>query len=122
MFREESFGTMPMRPMEMPGCTGPSCFQSFDPPRDTQGAYDPYSPQSDAAVIDNLIAEPLHPAPTRMANATDVNPWEAAIEQTLTGELLPLADGMLTSYAEGRPPGEFYAHQRWDEFYLCFGR
>lgn len=117
MFREESFGTMPMRPMQMPGCTGPECLQSFEPPRDTQGAYDAYSPQSDAAVIDNLIAEPLHPAPTRMANATDANPWETAIEQTLTGELLPLADGMLTSYAEGRPPGEFYAHQRWDEFY-----
>ena len=116
MFREEAFGTRDMQPMEMPGCAGPDCFQSFDPPRTALGAFDPYGVQSDANIIDNLIHEPLHPAATRKANSTETNPWEDAIEQTHTGELLPLSEGALTSYAEGRPPGEFYAHQRWDEF------
>ena len=116
MFREEAFGTMPWRPSEMPGCTGPNCFQSFDPPSDALGGFDAYSTQQDANIVDNLILQPLYPAPTRMANATSTNPWEDAIEQTHTGELLPLHEGALTSYAEGRPPGEFYAHQRWEEF------
>jgi FtsP/CotA-like multicopper oxidase with cupredoxin domain len=117
MFREEGFGTSPLAVGDPATCIGNECPQTFVPPTDALGNFDAYSTQDDALVLDRLINQPLHPEPTRMANATDTNPWQTAIEQTHTGPLLPLSTGGLTSYAEGRPPGEFYAHQRWEEFY-----
>jgi len=64
-----------------------------------------------------------YPWPTRWANDpdnpdlsdlklgryTDMNPWKSPIEKYLGRELI-------TPPAEGRPPGEDWAHQRWDEF------
>ncbi len=55
------------------------------------------------------------PFPTRLANdpdngGTDLNPWETQIEAFLGRQLL-------TPPAEGRPPGEGWAHQRWQEFF-----
>lgn len=52
----------------------------------------------------------LYPLPTRFANTDAVNPWKADIEAFLHR---PLA----TAPAEGRPPGEGWAHQRWSEFF-----
>ena len=55
------------------------------------------------------------PFPTRLANdpdngGTDENPWKLQIEAFL-------GRALLTPPAEGRPPGEDWAHQRWDEFF-----
>src|SRR5262249_27792879 len=49
-----------------------------------------------------------YPQPSRASYQTGPNAWS-----TLIGYCVhPLA----TSYAEGRPSGEFFAHQRFDEF------
>jgi manganese oxidase len=59
--------------------------------------------------LDNFLRYPLSPAPTREANTTRGNYWATAIGNCVR----PLA----TSAVEGRPPGEWFAHQRWQEFY-----
>ncbi|MGE4607206.1 MAG: hypothetical protein AAEJ52_10730, partial [Myxococcota bacterium] len=56
-----------------------------------------------------------YPYPTRRANdpdngGTDENPWKKEIEDFLDR-------GLHTPPAEGRPPGEDWAHQRYNEFY-----
>ena len=51
----------------------------------------------------------MYPEPTRLSNDRDENPWKGAIEDFL-GRTLD------TPPAEGRPPGEEWAHQRWSEF------
>ncbi|HET8746924.1 MAG TPA: copper oxidase, partial [Ramlibacter sp.] len=57
-----------------------------------------------------LRQEGLWPLPMRMANTLSSNPWKHEIERFL--------DRYLTSApAEGRPPGEGWAHQRWNEFH-----
>ncbi len=50
------------------------------------------------------------PFPKREANTVNLNPWEAVIEAFL-GRTLAAPP------AEGRPPGENWAHQRWTEFF-----
>jgi len=57
-----------------------------------------------------LRQEGLWPVPTRMANTHAPNPWKYQVEQFL-GRYLAAAP------AEGRPPGEGWAHQRWNEFF-----
>ncbi|WP_460890741.1 multicopper oxidase domain-containing protein [Ramlibacter alkalitolerans] len=52
----------------------------------------------------------ISPFPTREANTGLQNPWKPDIEQFL-GRFL------VNPPAEGRPPGEGWAHQRWNEFY-----
>ncbi len=64
--------------------------------------------------ITPTLALPV-PFPTREANdpdngGTDENPWKAEIEAFLGRDLV-------TPPAEGRPPGEDWAHQRWEEFF-----
>jgi len=59
--------------------------------------------------IDAFLAQPLLSAPTRASNTSSPNPWASLVGSCL-GK--PLA----TSAAEGRPSGEFFAHQRWEEF------
>ncbi|SDY47209.1 multicopper oxidase domain-containing protein [Nitrosomonas sp. Nm33] len=61
------------------------------------------------AALDTFLREPIHPFPTQEANIVLPNPWQDLIE-THTGKLDQTA-------IEGRPPGEFYAHQRWLEFF-----
>ena len=63
----------------------------------------------DGAALDDFLAEPIYPAPTRLANDRDENPWKPVIEAFLGRELD-------TPPAEGRPAGEGWAHQRWNEF------
>ena len=60
--------------------------------------------------LDNFLAQDIYPYPTRKANDIDLNPWQPEIEAFLGRDLN-------TPPAEGRPPGEEWAHQRWDEFY-----
>jgi FtsP/CotA-like multicopper oxidase with cupredoxin domain len=56
--------------------------------------------------------DPDYPDPDNAAlgSGTDENPWRTSIEAYLGRTLV-------TPPAEGRPPGEEWAHQRWDEFY-----
>ncbi len=65
----------------------------------------PGSPQLDA-----FLTQGIFPYPTRTANTQAQNPWKPEIE-TFIGRPL------LHPPAEGRPPGEGWAHQRWNEFF-----
>jgi FtsP/CotA-like multicopper oxidase with cupredoxin domain len=65
----------------------------------------------DGQELENFLAQPgLSPFPNRFSNTTVDNPWKADIENFLGRQLA-------TAPAEGRPPGEGWAHQRWSEFY-----
>ncbi|HET6720963.1 MAG TPA: hypothetical protein VFH22_15025, partial [Rhodocyclaceae bacterium] len=67
--------------------------------------------QPEAGAIEAFLGQPgIAPFPTRMANTLDSNPWQAEVEQFLNRPLV-------TPPAEGRPPGEGWAHQRWNEFF-----
>ena len=115
--REEGFGTGPLRREDQDPCAdATNCPHQFDPPTDESGSAYAYGTQN-TEVLDGLISQSLTPYPTRMSNRTASNPWQSAIESTHTGPLLPLSEGALSSYAEGRAPGEPYAHQRWDELF-----
>jgi len=91
----EEFGTKPV-----PNSTCPTC--TMLPAPATCGA----SPVS--AALDTFLGQPLWPTPTRAANTAQANPWSAKIATCVK----PLA----TSAIEGRPSGEWFAHQRWTEF------
>ncbi|MBE0604965.1 MAG: copper oxidase, partial [Deltaproteobacteria bacterium] len=62
-----------------------------------------------AALEAFLAQDGIAPYPTRLANTVDLNPWKPAVESFLSRELLDPP-------SEGRPPGEGWAHQRWNEF------
>jgi len=91
----EEFGTDPYPTSFPPG-------SPFPPPLNAQSG--PAGPALDA-----FLAQSIFPAPTRLANEQDSNPWETQIEAFLGRQLD-------TPPAEGRPPGENWAHQRWAEF------
>ncbi len=63
----------------------------------------------DSTALDSFLRQPLWPLPTRVANTVRPNPWAAKIGACIN---YPLR----TSAIEGRPTGEHFAHQRWDEF------
>lgn len=92
----EEFGTEPLpaaaqaHTMPSPGGCGPA----------TSDAYN--------KALDQFLDEPLYPAPRRMANTDAPNAWAAAISGCLGRSVV--------GAIEGRPPGENFAHQRWDEF------
>ena len=79
-------------------------------------AGDPFPQPTDARSspigqdLENFLAQGIYPFPQRTANVTDFNPWQPAVEGFL-GRPLD------TPPAEGRPPGEEWAHQRWTEFF-----
>ena len=91
----EEFGTLPIPTTNCPSCTGlpaaPSCSNS-----------------PNGAALDTFLRQPLWPRPTRESNQTRASYWAQAIGTCVR----PLG----SSYVEGRPPGEFFAHQRWTEF------
>ncbi|MBL0390777.1 multicopper oxidase domain-containing protein [Ramlibacter monticola] len=65
----------------------------------------------DTAEMDAFLKQAgISPFPTREANTSIGNPWKSEIEQYL-GRFLTNPPG------EGRPQGEGWAHQRWNEFY-----
>lgn len=67
----------------------------------------------DALALENFLAWPgLYPFPTRLANTTDGNPW-----WSLICPFLGRSDCRVAGPIEGRPGGEGWAHQRWEEFY-----
>ena len=95
MLRFEEFGNRPMPATECENCS------PLPATADCNVGPDP-------AELDDFIAQRIHPLPTREANDGDPNPWEPRIEECIRP--------MSQTVAEGRPPGEFFAHQRWDEF------
>jgi len=135
--REEGFGTASFQRNvdfcpDGGNCKTDTSTATFEPPLEANGEYTGYRPKTDSS-LDGLLMTPpqkagtdaLIPYPTMMRNDLVRNPWQAAIEETLTGPLIPLSDGapkdlegnMMTSFADGRPPGMQYAHQRYAEFY-----
>ncbi len=62
-----------------------------------------------AAGVDKMIKQVLWPLPTREANTSMPNPWATKVGACIGQKLR-------TSAIEGRPPGELYGHQRYDEF------
>jgi len=95
VLRFEELGSRPLPEVAAPGL-------AFPQPQDAQSG--PLG-----AALDAFLAQDLHPLPRREANDTDENPWRAPIEAFL-GRPLD------TPPAEGRPPGELWAHQRYAEF------
>ncbi|MBI5507861.1 MAG: thrombospondin type 3 repeat-containing protein [Deltaproteobacteria bacterium] len=93
----EEFGTEPFP-------SGPVAQTPFPPPVDAGSGPEP------TALEAFLAQDGLAPFATRLANDLDENPWRPQIEAFL-GRALD------TPPAEGRPPGEEWAHQRWTEFY-----
>ena len=71
----------------------------------------------DGGKVDEFLSKPLYPFPLRDANEAKPNPWQSVIEATHTGTLTPIAGKAVASFADGRPPGVFFGHQRWDEFF-----
>jgi FtsP/CotA-like multicopper oxidase with cupredoxin domain len=61
--------------------------------------------------LENFLGQPgIFPFPTAHSNTSLPNPWTPEIKTFLNRELHGAP-------AEGRPPGEGWSHQRWNEFY-----
>ncbi|MFM2068754.1 MAG: hypothetical protein RLZZ584_3663, partial [Pseudomonadota bacterium] len=73
------------------------------------GLPNPASGPDGHALEDFLAQTGIFPFPTRVSNTEDKNPWAPEVKRFLGR---PVAN----SPAEGRPPGEGWAHQRWEEF------
>ncbi len=65
---------------------------------------------ADGSKFESFLSQDFFPYPTRKANTTELNPWQDAIEDFLYRSLD-------SPPVEGRPPGEGWAHQRWEEFF-----
>jgi len=95
MLRFEEFGLQSLPNSECADC-------GFLPaPPDCQSS-------PDSAELDAFLSQTLYPLPRVSANNDLANPWENRISECVR----PLSDSVI----EGRPPGEFFAHQRWSEF------
>ena len=76
-----------------------------------QDPEDVYRSGPESTALDGFLKQPgISPFPTRQANTTALNPWRPLVESFLQRTLD-------NPPAEGRPPGEGWAHQRWNEFY-----
>ncbi|MEY4751122.1 MAG: hypothetical protein RIQ60_3336, partial [Pseudomonadota bacterium] len=61
--------------------------------------------------LENFLGQAgLLPLPTHFSNTIDKNPWQPEIKGFL-------GRNVSSAPAEGRPPGEGWSHQRWNEFY-----
>jgi FtsP/CotA-like multicopper oxidase with cupredoxin domain len=110
MLRFEEYGPVPLGPAGavVPGTAFPAPANAMTVPNE----------QALDAFLDQYISPNQalpSPFPTRLANdpdngGTDENPWKPQIEAFL-------ARALMTPPAEGRPPGEDWAHQRFEEFF-----
>ncbi len=66
----------------------------------------------DGQALDNFLQQQIQPFPTRVANDSLPNAWEAKAKSCNVG-----LSANASTVAEGRPGGEQFAHQRWDEFF-----
>ena len=85
------------RPDSAQSYLGEDALDDFMAQQDIEGHTNPYPP------LMRLSNDPDH-------GGSHENPWKADIEAFVGRELI-------TPPAEGRPPGEDWAHQRWEEFY-----
>ena len=92
----EEFG---MRPMPKAPSTSSTTFGT--PSSCTQGPT--------GSKVDKMIKQVLWPLPTRWARTDMPSPWAAKIGECIGTTLK-------TSAIEGRPPGELYSFQRYEEF------
>jgi FtsP/CotA-like multicopper oxidase with cupredoxin domain len=104
----EEFGTSPLA--GAPGLTTPFPLPTTGPAPEQDPNRVAASSPSGAAIEAFLDQPGIAPFPTQFANVVDQNPWRPVIESYL-GRLLD------TPPAEGRPPGQGWAHQRWNEFF-----
>jgi FtsP/CotA-like multicopper oxidase with cupredoxin domain len=108
MIMFEEFGTEKLDPNVVAG-TAP--FPS--PKAGTGPELDPNVLRStaDRLELDAFLRQAgISPFPQRESNTSATNPWKPEIESFLQRFLE-------NPPAEGRPPGEGWAHQRWNEFY-----
>ncbi|MEQ1820338.1 MAG: hypothetical protein ABL871_17185, partial [Terricaulis sp.] len=92
----EEFGTQPLP-------TAVNCANCAPLPAATSCTTGPNGQQ-----LDTFLRQRVFPLPQRESNQSRPSAWAAGVGNCVR----PLA----TSYAEGRPPGEWFAHQRWGEF------
>jgi manganese oxidase len=64
----------------------------------------------DGQTLDQFLKEDLYPSPTRAADETVSNAWEPQVRKCVG-----LSDQTPTP-GDARPSGEWFAHQRWEEF------
>ena len=99
MLRFEEFGT---EDLDLAKEEAPADWQTLPAPIAAQFA-------PDGANLERFLTQEIWPVPQEYANDLDSNPWQSEIESWL-GRALD------SPPAEGRPPGEGWAHQRWNEF------
>jgi FtsP/CotA-like multicopper oxidase with cupredoxin domain len=107
--RFEEFGMQKLDPTVVPGTasfplptTGPAPYQDPD---------NIFKSQPATTALDSFLDQSgMFPFPTEFSNINDPNPWTGVIEDFLGRAL----DG---APMEGRPGGQGWAHQRWNEFY-----
>ena len=109
LLRFEEFGLQKLDPAVVPGMS------PFPAPSTGAAPYqDPSSltaSQPETTALDSFLAQPgIFPFPSEFSNILDPNPWTSEIEGFLDRAL----DG---APMEGRPGGQGWAHQRWNEFY-----
>ena len=63
----------------------------------------------DGEDLEGFLSQEIWPEPKQFSNTSQRNPWETNIEAHLGRNLKHPP-------AEGRPPGQGWSHQRWDEF------
>jgi manganese oxidase len=102
MLMFEEFGNQVM-PSPPSANSGPSSASGLPGVADCQST-------PDGPALDSFLSKTISPFPTRTANDTLPNAWVNKIRGC--GLLAANAPGVL----EGRPNGEQFAHQRWDEF------
>ena len=96
LLRFEEFGLQAMPASE------PSNTSSLPGPQDCES-------MPDGKELDDYLKETLHPLPTMEANDMLPNAWEDKVRDCVG----PVTQTVL----EGRPSGQHFAHQRWDEFF-----
>jgi FtsP/CotA-like multicopper oxidase with cupredoxin domain len=109
MIRFEEFGPEDMPKEEIPVAN----WLSLPQPLDAQSGSDPVA-------LENFLAQDgVWPLPQRLSNVAVASPWKSAIEAYLGRPLvMPAELGLgVAGPAEGRPSGEDWAHQRWEELY-----
>jgi FtsP/CotA-like multicopper oxidase with cupredoxin domain len=99
MFRFEEFGA---QKLNLNRGNRPRAWDPLPAPADAQSV-------PDGAALENFLAQSIWPIPTEYSNDIASNPWQATIE-------LYLGRSLDDPPAEGRPPGQGWSHQRWQEF------
>lgn len=96
----EEFGNQSIPSVACAGCTPMPAVQSCKLAPATQDI---------DKFLSQAIAGPGTMMPEKYADRTQQNPWLASVRSCVS-------DTITTSPADGRPSGEWFSHQRWNEF------